>query len=112
MLSLELQRYFSQIGARLKIRTDPKGSLLKLALREDEDGQFFLLALPRLSRNLVRVQAVQPRRTRLLLRLGNGEKYTHVLVRTSPKIEIRTLKRREAKRLLTMPRLNERPKAA
>lgn len=112
MLSLELQRYFSQIGARLKIRTDPKGSLLKLAVREDEAGPYFLLALPRLSRSLVKVQAIQPRRTRLLLRLGNREKYTHVLVRTSPKIEIRTLKRREAKRLLGMPRLNERPKAA
>ena len=112
MLSLELQRCFSNIGARLKIRTDPKGTHLKLALREDSEGSFFRLVLPRLSRNLVQVHAVQPRRKRLLLRLGNGEKHTYVMVRTSPKIEIRTLKRREAKRLLAMPSFNERPKAA
>ena len=112
MLSLELQRSFSQLGARLKVRTDPKGTLIKLALRQDAKGPYFRLALPRLSRSLVQVLAVQPRRKRLLLRLGSDAKYAYVLVRMAPKMEIRTLKRREAKRLLGMPSLNSRPKAA
>lgn len=112
MLSFDLQRCFSALGARLKVRTDPKGTHLKLAVREDSEGSYFKLVLPRLSRNLVKVHAVQPRRKRLLLRLGNAEKYTYVLVRTSPKLQVRTLKRREAKRLLAMPTLNERPRAA
>jgi hypothetical protein len=112
MLSFDLQRCFSALGARLKVRTDPKGTHLKLALREDSEGPFFKLILPRLSRNLVKIHAVQPRRKRLLLRLGNGEKYTYVLVRTSPQLQIRTLKRREAKRLLAMPTINQRPRAA
>ena len=112
MLSFDLQRVFASLGARLKVRTDPRGTHLKLAVRADADGPFFKLVLPRLSRNLVKVQAIQPRRNRLLLRLGNVEKYTYVLVRTSPKLHIRTLKRREAKRLLAMPGLDERPRAA
>lgn len=112
MLSFDLERSFSALGARLKVRTDPKGTHLKLALREDAEGSYFKLVLPRLSRNLVKIHAVQPRRNRLLLRLGNAEKYTYVLVRTSPKLQIRTLKRREAKRLLAMPSLKEQPRAA
>jgi hypothetical protein len=112
MLSFDLQRCFSALGARLKVRTDPKGTLVQLALREDAAGRYFQLVLPRLSRSLVLVLALQPRRKRLLLRLGNGSKYAYALVRMSPKMEIRSLKRREAKRLLAMPSLNEQPRAA
>jgi len=96
----------------LKVRTDPKGTLVQLALREDAAGRYFQLVLPRLSRNLVLVLALHPRRKRLLLRLGNGQKYAYALVRMSPKMEIRSLKRREAKRMLATPTLTERPKAA
>ena len=58
MLSRDLQRCFSALGARLKVRTEPKGTLVKLALRDDAAGRHFLLVLPRLSRSLVAVLAL------------------------------------------------------
>lgn len=112
MLSRDLQRCFSALGARLKVRTDPKGTLVQLALRDDAAGRYFQLVLPRLSRNLVAVLALQPRRKRLLLRLGCGESHAFALVKMEPKMAIRALKRREARRLLVAAGLTDRPKAA
>lgn len=112
MLSRDLQRCFSALGARLKVRTEPKGTLVQLALRDDAAGRYFQLVLPRLSRSLVAVLALQPRRKRLLLRLGNGERHAFALVKMEPALTIRTIKRREAKRLLIAAGLHERPKAA
>jgi hypothetical protein len=112
MLSHDLQRCFSALGARLKVRTDPKGTLVQLALREDAAGGYFQLVLPWMSRSLVAVLALQPRRKRLLLRLGNGEHHAYALIKMEPKMTIRALKRREVKRLLNAAGLTERPMAA
>jgi hypothetical protein len=112
MLSRDLQRCFSALGARLKVRTEPKGTLVQLALRDDAAGRYFQLVLPRLSRRLVAVLALQPRRKRLVLRLGEGGRHAFALVKMEPKMAIRALKRREARRLLATAGLSERPKAA
>jgi hypothetical protein len=112
MLSRHLQRCFAALGARLKVRTDPKGTLVQLAVRDDAAGRYFQLVLPRLSRSLVAVLALQPRRKRLLLRLGSGDSHAFALVKMEPKMAIRALKRREARRLLVAAGLSERPKAA
>lgn len=109
MLSLQLQRTFAALGARLKVHTEPKESFVRLALRQDEQGDFFRLVLPRMSRRLISLLAFQPRRKRLLLRLGSGTTHAYVLVQMQPKLSLRTLKRRQAKRLMAAAGLGELP---
>lgn len=112
MLSRDLQHCFSALGARLKVRTEPKGTHVQLALRDDAAGRYFQFVLPRLSRRLVAVLALQPRRKRLLLHLGSGDRHVYALVKMTPQMAIRALKQREARRLLAAAGLSERPSPA
>jgi hypothetical protein len=112
MLSQRLQQHFAALGARLLVRTDPKGTLVRLALRQDARGDLFELILPRLSRHLVTVVAVQPRRQRLVLRLGGGLRGSYVLVQPGAVRTIRVLRSAEARSLLGAPPLGALPAAA
>jgi hypothetical protein len=80
MLSIELRRYFASLGARLLVRTDPKGTATRLALREDARGSYFELLVPSLARKNVAVLATRPRDKRLLLQLTHGGEQTHLVV--------------------------------
>lgn len=91
MLSLQLRRCFATIGARLRVRTDPKSESVTLVLRRDVRGSYFELALPRLTRNIVAVLAVHPRRKRILLQLTHGGRRGFVMVQMYPQPAIRAI---------------------
>jgi hypothetical protein len=100
MLSSQLQRYFSALGIRLQIRTDPKGTHLRLSPRTDSRGDYLQLRLPWLSRSLVAVLAIQPRRKRLLLRLGRGKSQAYVIIEMHPDLLVRSIKRKQARQIV------------
>jgi hypothetical protein len=100
MLSQNLQRWFAALGARLHVFTQPKATRVRLCLRHDRHGPVFQLVLPMLSRSLVTLLALHPRRKRLLLRLGRGDCHTYVEVETHPRITLRKLKRRQVQLLM------------
>src|SRR5262245_48203865 len=113
MLSRQLQQHFAALGARLLVRTDPKGTLVRLALGQDTRGERFELTLPRLSRQLVTVVAVQPRRQRLVLQMGNGTRRRYVLVQVGAAQSLRVLRSAEVRALLAIaPRTEDLPAAA
>jgi hypothetical protein len=113
MLSHRLQQHFAALGARLLVRTDPKSTLVRLALGQDARGERFELTLPRLSRHLVTVLAVQPRRQRLILKLGSGRGRKYVLVQSGETRSVRTLRTAEARAVLqAAPRSDSLPTAA
>lgn len=100
MLSSHLERGFAALGVRLKIVTQPKGTLLRVCVRQDQQGDFVQLELPRLSRKLVMLSAVHPRRKQLLLRLGSRECHAYVLVETRTQLTLRTIKRKAARLMI------------
>jgi hypothetical protein len=112
MLSLQLRRHFATLGARLLVRTDPKGHTTRLAIRSDERGNYFELLLPKLSRNNVAVLAIRPREKRLLLQLAHGGEETHLIVKGGQQWSIRSLAADEAQALVTrLPQVDATPTA-
>lgn len=97
MLTGQLQRFFAAIGSRLKVRTEPHGKHIRLAVKRDPQGAYFELVLPRLSRRLISVIALQVRRRRILLQLGQGV----VLVQPGLHPAIRLVRETEVKLLLS-----------
>ena len=108
MLTGQLQRFFAAVGSRLKVRTEPHGKLIRLAVKRDSQGAYFELVLPRLSRRLISVMAVQSRRRRIVLQLGQGV----VLVQPGTHPAIRLLGETEVKLLLSAGPPDSLPLAA
>src|SRR5688500_6931747 len=105
MLSQHLKQCFANIGARLRVKTNPRSDSVTLVVKRDRRGPYLQLKLPRLSRPIVSLQMIDQRRARLVLELNHRDRQAFVAVQMRPRPRIRTLSPAEMESLsATLPK--------